>query len=71
VTEQQQAVIAEAAVRAVEGNAAIRALFWYTDRDLGTDRATAENFYGLWRADGTPKPAYSTLRSAVAALRRS
>lgn len=40
-------------------------LFWYAYRDAGTDPATSENFFGLRRADGTPKPAQDVFRRAL------
>ena len=43
----------------------VTALFWYTDRDLGSDQSTSENFFGLRRADGTAKPAFHALQSAI------
>jgi polysaccharide biosynthesis protein PslG len=33
--------------------------FWYSYQDSGTSEDTNENFFGLLRADGSPKPAYS------------
>ena len=41
-------------------------LFAYQGRDYGTDTSTRENFFGLVRADWSPKPAYDAYRSAVA-----
>jgi polysaccharide biosynthesis protein PslG len=70
VTEQRQAQIAADAVRTVAAVPWIGALFWYCDRDLGSDTATPENFYGLRRMDGSAKPALSAFRDAVTALRR-
>jgi hypothetical protein len=40
-------------------------LFWYGYEDLGTSLASAENFYGLVRADGSPKPALEALRTTI------
>jgi polysaccharide biosynthesis protein PslG len=70
VTERRQAQIAADAVRTVAGQPWIGALFWYSDRDLGSDPATPENFYGLRRVDGSAKPALSAFRDAVTASRR-
>jgi hypothetical protein len=40
-------------------------LFWYDYKDLGTDRSTGHNFFGLVRRDGSHKSAYdSYLRAA-------
>lgn len=69
VTEARQAAIAADAVRTAAADADVAALIWYSDRDLGTDRATNENFYGLRRADGSAKPAFDALRGAIAGLR--
>ena len=41
--------------------------FWYSLRDEGTARDSTENFYGLLRADGSKKPAYSTYQNAIKA----
>ena len=37
----------------------------YQLRDRGTDTADRENFFGLQRADGTEKPAYQAVASAI------
>lgn len=71
VTEARQAVIAADAVRTAAADQAVDALIWYSDRDLGSDTATEQNFYGLRRADGSPKPSFAALRQAVAALQTS
>jgi hypothetical protein len=42
-------------------------LFWYAARDLGTDRSTREDFYGLLRNDFSPKPAFDAYRALTAA----
>ncbi|MEY9839949.1 cellulase family glycosylhydrolase [Streptacidiphilus sp. EB103A] len=68
VTEARQAAIAADAVRTAAADPGVGALFWYSDRDLGTDPSSNENFYGLRRADGSAKPAFGALRGAVAAL---
>jgi hypothetical protein len=70
VTESRQAAIAADAVRTAAATPTIRALIWYSQRDLGDDRTTTENFFGLRRADGTPKPALSSFRSAAQELHR-
>lgn len=41
--------------------------FWYTLKDGGTSTSTNENFFGLVRADGSLKPAYTTLQSIISA----
>lgn len=70
VTERRQSEIAEDAVRTAAVTPHVEALFWYSDRDAGTDTSSRENFFGLRRADGSAKPALSTLRKAIAALDR-
>ncbi len=69
VTEARQAEIARDSVAAAGADPGVRALIWYSARDLGGSRATSENFYGLRRADGAPKPAFAALRAAVAVSR--
>lgn len=66
VTEARQAEIARDSVSAAAADPGIRALIWYSGRDRGTSRESAENFYGLRRAAGAPKPAFVALREAVA-----
>lgn len=53
------------------------AMLWcYTDYDPGTfehpplDEAIHERSFGLWRADGTPKPAVDVVKSFAGATRR-
>ena len=41
-------------------------MFWYSYKDLGTSPSTAENFFGLIRADGSTKPAYATFKNLLA-----
>lgn len=43
-------------------------LFFYTYKDLGTSTSTMENFFGLTRFNGTPKPAYYTLKDIIKGL---
>jgi len=43
--------------------------FWYSYQDQGTSSSTAENFYGLRHANGSPKPAYQAFKDAVASLK--
>ena len=38
-------------------------LLWYSYKDVGTTQDTVENFFGLVRADGTPKPAYQIFKN--------
>ncbi len=65
VDEQLQARMAAEALRLAVTTPAVGAFFWYSERDLGTDPGDREDFFGLRRADGTPKPAWDALRSAI------
>lgn len=40
-------------------------LFWFSDTDAGTSKATNENFFGLITASGRHKPAYNNLRAEI------
>jgi hypothetical protein len=68
VSEEFQATMATEAVQLSQSSSSIAALFWYSYKDLGTDQRNREDFFGLLRADGTAKPAYTAFRNAVAAL---
>lgn len=37
--------------------------FWYSLKDLSTNRDTPENFFGLIRFDGSRKPAFDTMKN--------
>ena len=39
--------------------------FWYSLQDVGTSNSTPENFYGIFRYNGSEKPAYSVLHQAA------
>jgi len=65
VDEALQAQMATDSVALAKSSTLISALFWYTYGDLGTDTADRENFFGLRRFDGTPKPAYAALQKAI------
>lgn len=67
VDEQYQAMMATDSVEAAVRTEQIGGLFWYTDRDLGVDRGNVENFFGLRRVDGSVKPAWDALRTAIRA----
>lgn len=64
-----EALQAEAATQTVQyytdNSSWIGGLFWYSYQDVGTDQSDPENFYGLIRADGSKKPAYTALQSAI------
>jgi hypothetical protein len=68
VSEELQATMATQAVQLSQSSPFIAALFWYSYKDLSAYQGSRENFFGLVRADGTPKPAYTAFRNAVAAL---
>jgi hypothetical protein len=65
VGEAFQATLATDSVEAALKTPGVRALFWYTDKDAGSDPSIAEDFFGLRRANGTPKLAFSALQSAI------
>ena len=65
VDEAFQAELATDSVKAALETPGMSALFWYTDRDRGTDPSVCQNFFGLERADGTRKPAFYALQSAL------
>ncbi|MHB1923566.1 MAG: GH39 family glycosyl hydrolase [Acidimicrobiales bacterium] len=67
VTPQLQADMATEAIQITYRSAWIGALFWYSGIDQGTMVAQPSNFFGLRRADGMPKPAWSALRHAIEA----
>jgi hypothetical protein len=66
VDEALQAQMATDSVALATASPVVGALFWYSYQDLGTDPSTTENFYGLRRFDGSPKPAYSAFQTAIA-----
>jgi len=66
VTEEFQAQIAADVIRSAHNAPWIGPLFWYGYRDEGTSTDSNENFFGLIRADGSPKPAYEALKQAIA-----
>jgi hypothetical protein len=68
VTERWQAQIATDAIQSAVADPHVAALFWYTDRDGGSSANNPEDYFGLRRTDGSPKPAFNALRQAVAAL---
>ena len=56
---------------AAAANKHVAAVFWFTDRDTGTDKATRSKFFGLRRIDGTAKPSFGALTTAISAYERS
>jgi hypothetical protein len=67
VDDALQATMATDSVTLARKSPIIGALFWYSYRDQGTDPGNTEDFYGLRRFDGTPKPAYAALQQAIRA----
>jgi polysaccharide biosynthesis protein PslG len=67
VDEALQEVMATDSVRLARGAPYVGGLFWYSGRDRGTRPVDIENFFGLRRFDGTPKPAFDALRRAASA----
>jgi polysaccharide biosynthesis protein PslG len=66
VDEAMQAATASAAVGYVRAHSDyLGPLFWYGWKDRSTDTSTVENFFGLLRADGSKKPAYSTFQQLL------
>lgn len=70
VTERRQAEIAYDSVLTSVVDPDVEALFWYTDVDL-PEVSGKNGHFGLRRADGTKKPAWSELRRAIAIAQRS
>jgi len=66
VDEGLQAIMATDSVALAKSSSIIGALFWYTYGDLGTSTTDRENFFGLRRFDGSLKPAYDALKTAIA-----
>jgi hypothetical protein len=60
-SEQRLATYVDAAVDLWYSHPFAGPLFWYSARDTGTDRADAEQNFGLLRHDGSAKPAYAAL----------
>jgi len=67
VDESLQATMATDSVRLARAAPHVAALFWYSYKDLGTNAGDRENYFGLRRFDGSPKPAYDALKAAIAA----
>lgn len=59
--EQLQAAYATALVKAATGNPHVKALFWFSDIDLPAQQL----YFGLRRADGTPRPSFTALQNAI------
>jgi hypothetical protein len=66
VDENYQAILASDFVQAVSTSPWAGPAFWYSYIDDGTSPSTTENFYGLLRADGSQKPAFASIKQAIA-----
>jgi hypothetical protein len=62
VTESVQSAMLTDAISSFKKFSWAGPLFWYSYNDIGIDPSTVENFFGVVRNDGSPKPAYSTLK---------
>lgn len=69
VTEGYQAQIAANTVSTLAANPHVATMFWYSDQDsaLAQDYSDLGAFFGLRRFDGSPKPAFGALKTAIAA----
>ncbi len=67
VSEAYQADMATVSIKAALQTPGVGALFWYSDRDIGDNPDSTENFYGLRRVSGSAKPAFAALEAAIAA----
>ncbi len=66
VTEQLQAQMATQSMQLASTQSWVGAFFWDTNVDLSNQPTTPEWFFGLRRYDGTAKPAYTSLKQAIA-----
>ena len=65
VSEALQAYIIVDAVKEIQKASWAGPLFWYTYVDRGVDPSTNENFFGLLRYDGSPKPSFDALKQLL------
>lgn len=68
VDEALQAIMAKSFVTSLSAMPWIPVGFWYSYKDIGTAASDTENFYGLRRADNSPKPSYEALKAAIAGM---
>ena len=66
VDEALQAKIIQDAITTVQTYSWAGPLFIYSYKDNGAAPTTIENFFGLLRYDGSPKPAYTVFKSLIA-----
>ena len=76
IEERTAAAFTERALAALRATGCVGAMLWcYTDYDEGVwerpplDLAVHERSFGLWRADGSPKPAVAAVSAFVDAVR--
>ena len=67
VDEALQAQMANDSVRLARSSSYIGALYWYSYQNLGTNKSTTENFFGLRRFSGSAKPAWQSFHNAIIA----
>ncbi|MDQ2885067.1 MAG: cellulase family glycosylhydrolase [Chloroflexota bacterium] len=67
VNEALQAQMAKDSVCLARSSSYIGALYWYSYKDLGTDKSNTENFFGLRRFDGSAKLGWQSLQQAILA----
>jgi polysaccharide biosynthesis protein PslG len=67
VDEALEAQMANDSVRLARASHYIGALYWYSYKNLGTNKADNENFFGLREFDGSTKPAWRSFRNAIIA----
>ena len=68
VTENYQAQLAVDAVTTAQAITNVPVFLYDTDKDLGTDPNNAEDWFGLRRYDGSPKPAWTAYADAIQSL---
>jgi hypothetical protein len=64
-TEEAQATIVTDAVNRANGLMWVAAIFLFTARDLSNDKALDNANFGLYRFDGSPKPAVAALQGVL------
>lgn len=69
VTEQRQAEVLEVTADWLSTIHGINCVLWYCDMDSADIQAAdpddPEGYFGLWRADGSPKPAVATFAAEI------
>ena len=65
ITEDKQAKMVEDTLSLYKSYSWAGPIFFYTYIDSGFDSSTNEIFFGFVRFDGTPKPAYFTLKKII------